>query len=58
VSTPPRLGGPVKLIASGAVNTAPLAADVYPLASLQDAFEAARERREPKISVDLLGVPG
>jgi len=43
----------VKLIASGAVDTAPLAADVYPLASLQDAFEAARERRGPKISVEL-----
>ena len=42
----------VKLIASGAVDTAPLAADVYPLASLQDAFEAARERRGPKISVE------
>lgn len=45
----------VKLIASGAVDTAPLAADVYPLASLQDAFEAARERRGPKISVELGG---
>jgi threonine dehydrogenase-like Zn-dependent dehydrogenase len=43
----------VKLIASGAVDTAPLAADVYPLASLQDAFEAARERQGPKISVEL-----
>ena len=42
----------VKLIASGVVDTAPLAADVYPLASLQDAFEAARERRGPKISVE------
>jgi L-iditol 2-dehydrogenase len=44
----------VKLIASGAVDTAPLAADVYPLASIQDAFEAARERQGPKISVELL----
>jgi threonine dehydrogenase-like Zn-dependent dehydrogenase len=43
----------VRLIASGTVDTAPLAADVYPLASLQDAFEAARERQGPKISVEL-----
>jgi L-iditol 2-dehydrogenase len=42
----------VSLIASGAVDTAPLAADVYPLASIQDAFEAARDRRGPKISVE------
>jgi threonine dehydrogenase-like Zn-dependent dehydrogenase len=42
----------VRLIASGTVDTAPLAANVYPLASLQEAFEAARERRGPKISVE------
>ena len=43
----------VRLIASGAVDTAPLAADVYPLASIQDAFESARERQGPKTSVEL-----
>jgi threonine dehydrogenase-like Zn-dependent dehydrogenase len=42
----------VSLIASGTVDTAPLAADVYPLARIQDAFEAARQRRGPKISVE------
>lgn len=41
----------VKLIASGAVDAAPFAADVYPLASIQDAFEAARNHQGPKISV-------
>ncbi len=43
----------VALIASGTVDVAPLAADVYPLASIQEAFEAARERQGPKISVQL-----
>ena len=43
----------VGLIASGAVDAEPLAVDVYPLASIQDAFEAARERQGPKISVEL-----
>jgi L-iditol 2-dehydrogenase len=43
----------VRLIASGTVDTAPLAADVYPLASIQEAFEASRERRGPKVSVEL-----
>lgn len=43
----------VALIGSGAVDVAPLAADVYPLASIQDAFEAARERKGPKISIQL-----
>lgn len=43
----------VRLIASGAVDAAPLAVDVYPLASIQEAFEAARDRRGPKISVEL-----
>jgi L-iditol 2-dehydrogenase len=43
----------VALIASGTVDTAPLAADVYPLAEIQDAFEAALERQGPKISVSL-----
>lgn len=43
----------VALIASGAVDAAPLAADVYPLADIQEAFEAARERQGPKISVQL-----
>jgi L-iditol 2-dehydrogenase len=43
----------VTLIASGAVDVAPLAADIYPLAEIQDAFEAARERRGPKISVEV-----
>jgi L-iditol 2-dehydrogenase len=43
----------VALIASGAVDVAPLAADIYPLAEIQDAFEAARERRGPKISVEV-----
>lgn len=41
----------VELIASGDVDARPLAADVYPLADLQEAFEAARERKGPKISV-------
>lgn len=43
----------VELIASGDVDVAPLAADVYPLAGLQDAFDAARDRQGPKISVQL-----
>jgi L-iditol 2-dehydrogenase len=45
----------VSLIASGAVDTAPLAVDIYPLAVIQEAFEAAWERRGPKISVSLRG---
>lgn len=43
----------VQLIASGTVDVAPLAADVYPLAGIQDAFAAARDRQGPKISVQL-----
>jgi L-iditol 2-dehydrogenase len=43
----------VALIASGTVDVAPLAADVYPLADIQAAFEAARDRQGPKISVQL-----
>lgn len=43
----------VRLIASGEVDAAPFAADVYPLASIQDAFEAARDHKGPKISVQM-----
>lgn len=43
----------VRLIASGEVDTGPLAADVFPLARIQDAFQVAEERRGPKISVEL-----
>jgi len=43
----------VTMIATGTVDAAPLAADVYPLADIQAAFEAARERQGPKISVQL-----
>ena len=43
----------VALIASGTVDVVSLAADVYPLTSIQDAFDAARDRQGPKISIQL-----
>jgi threonine dehydrogenase-like Zn-dependent dehydrogenase len=43
----------VRLIASGEVDTGPLAADVVPLARIHDGFEMAEERRGPKVSVEL-----